>query len=62
MKALAKYAFAPDAFEAQADVLAYLQAQRRGFGFFGRNEDPKVHARVASAQRLHWPNWSTLLS
>ena len=51
MKALAKYAFAPDAFEAQADVLAYLQAQRRGFGFFGRNEDPKVHARVASAQK-----------
>ena len=51
MKALAKYAFAPDAFEAQADVLAYLQGQRRGFGFFGRNEDPKVHARVASAQK-----------
>ena len=51
MKALAKYAFAPDAFEAQANVLAYLQAQRRGFGFFGRNEDPKVHARVASAQK-----------
>ena len=51
MKALAKYAFAPDAFEAQADVLAYLQAQRRGFGFFGGGEDPKVHARVAGAQR-----------
>ena len=51
MKALAKYAFAPDAFEAQANVLAYLQAQRRGFGFFGRNEDPKVHSRVASAQK-----------
>jgi hypothetical protein len=51
MKALATYAFAPDAFEAQADVLAYLQAQRRGFGFFGGGEDPKVHARVAGAQR-----------
>ena len=51
MNALAKYAFAPDAFEAQADVLAYLQAQRRGFGFFGGGEDPKVHARVAGAQR-----------
>ena len=51
MKALAKYAFAPDAFEAQADVLAYLQAQRRGFGFFGGGEDPKVHARVAGTQR-----------
>ena len=51
MKALATYAFAPDAFDAQANVLAYLQAQRRGFGFFGRNEDPKIHARVASAQK-----------
>ena len=31
-------------------MLAYLQAQRRGFGFFGDGEDPKVHARVAGAQ------------
>jgi hypothetical protein len=51
MKALSTYAFAPDAFDAQADVLAYLQAQRRGFGFFGGGEDPKIHARVAAAQR-----------
>ena len=51
MKALSTYAFAPNAFDAQADVLAYLQAQRRGFGFFGGGEDPKIHARVAGAQR-----------
>jgi hypothetical protein len=50
MAALRTYAFAPDAFEAQANVLAYLQSQRRGFGFFGRNEDPRIHARVAGAQ------------
>ena len=50
MEALASYAFAPDAFDAQAKVLGYLQAQRRGFGFFGGGEDPKVHARVAGAQ------------
>ena len=50
MAALRTYAFAPDAFDAQADVLAYLQSQRRGFGFFGRNEDPRIHARVAGAQ------------
>ena len=41
MKALAKYAFAPDAFDAQADVLAYMQAQRRGFGFFGAEKIPR---------------------
>ena len=51
MKALSTYAFAPDAFDAQSDVLAYLQVQRRGFGFFGGGEDPKIHARVAGAQR-----------
>ena len=51
MQALSTYAFAPNAFDAQADVLAYLQAQRRGFGFFGGGEDPKIHARVAGAQR-----------
>ena len=50
MAALRTYAFAPDALDAQADVLAYLQSQRRGFGFFGRNEDPRIHARVAGAQ------------
>ena len=50
MAALRTYAFAPDAFDAQTDVLAYLQSQRRGFGFFGRNEDPRIHARVAGAQ------------
>ena len=50
MEALSSYAFAPDAFNAQAEVLGYLQAQRRGFGFFRGGEDPKVHARVAGAQ------------
>ena len=51
MSALSQYAFAPDAFDAQEGVLAYLQSQRRGFGFYGGGEDPKVHARIASAQR-----------
>ena len=51
MKALKKYAFAPNAFEAAASVYGYLQSQRRGFGFFAQPEDPKIHSRIAAAQR-----------
>ena len=50
MRALARYAFAPDAFEAEASAYAFLQSQRRGFGFFGEAEDPKIHARILGAQ------------
>ena len=51
LEALAKYAFAPDAFDAASSTYRYLQAQRRGFGFFGGPETPQIHARVLSAQR-----------
>ena len=51
MKALAKYAFAPTAFDAPETIYGYLQGQRRGFGFFGEPEDPKIHARILSAQK-----------
>jgi hypothetical protein len=50
MTALSLYAFSPHAFDAASSSYAYLQAQRRGFGFFGRNEDPKIHSRVLGAQ------------
>lgn len=39
---LAKYVWAPDAFEQDKQVYPYLQAQRRGFNFFGNTEDFKV--------------------
>ncbi len=51
MKALATYAFAPNAFDGAESVYGYLQSQRRGFGFFAQPEDPKIHARIASAQK-----------
>ncbi len=51
MKALARYAFAPSAFDASQTIYGYLQGQRRGFGFFSEPEDPKIHARILSAQR-----------
>lgn len=50
MNALAKYAFAPDAFDEGNEMYNYLQRQRRGFGFFGNNEDPRFHDRVKFMQ------------
>ena len=50
MDVLTKYAFAPDAFTVQSDLYNYLQLQRRGFNFFGSNEDPKIHARILGYQ------------
>ncbi|RZM06054.1 MAG: Matrixin, partial [Pedobacter sp.] len=38
---LSKYIFAPDAFDADIELFPYLQLQRRGFNFFGNNEDIK---------------------
>ncbi|MES2655711.1 MAG: zinc-dependent metalloprotease [Bacteroidota bacterium] len=63
METLGKYAFAPDAFAVQNDLYNYLQLQRRGFNFFGTNEDPKVHARILGYQSMllmHLLNPTTL--
>jgi len=38
---LSKYVFSPDAFDADIELFPYLQMQRRGFNFFGNNEDIK---------------------
>jgi Met-zincin/Domain of unknown function (DUF5117) len=46
MKALEKYAFAPNAFSAPKDLYNYLALQRRGYNFFGGPEDPKIHQQV----------------
>lgn len=50
MKALATYAFAPNAMSVPEDVLPYLQMQRRGYNFFGGTEDYKLHDRVEAMQ------------
>lgn len=50
MKTLAEYVFAPDAMEVPAGLAAYMQAQRRGFGFFSSGEDPKLHKRILNVQ------------
>jgi hypothetical protein len=63
MEALSNFAFASNAFAVQNDLYNYLQTQRRGFNFFGTNEDPKIHARVVSYQSMilsHLLNTTTL--
>jgi len=42
MATLAKYIWAPDAFEKDRQVYPYLQMQRRGFNFFSTTEDFKI--------------------
>lgn len=46
IEALNKYAFAPDALATDQKLIKHLQLQRRGFNFFSRSEDPKVHERI----------------
>jgi hypothetical protein len=50
MALLAKYVFAPNAFDADAPLYPYLQQQRRGFGFFGQPEDIKPQIMVQGMQ------------
>lgn len=50
MKAMSELVFAPDAMQVPGELASYLQPQRRGFGFFFKPEDPKLHNRVLSMQ------------
>nr|WP_068892941.1 zinc-dependent metalloprotease [Pedobacter panaciterrae] len=50
MALLGKYVFAPNAFDADSPLFPYLQVQRRGFGFFGNNEDFKPQNTFMSIQ------------
>ena len=52
MVALSTYAFAPNAFANAEALYPYLQQQRRGFSTPYRGEDPKIHERVLSVQRM----------
>jgi len=50
MDVLAKYVFAPNAFDADAQVYPYLQRQRRGFDQGGSGEDFKITSNVLNLQ------------
>jgi hypothetical protein len=43
MKVLREQVFAADAFPLEPSVIGHLQPQRRGFDFFQKTEDPKIH-------------------
>lgn len=51
MDALAKYLFAPNAFDVPEELYRYLQLQRRGYNFFSGTEDPKVHNTLLRMQQ-----------
>lgn len=51
MNVLTTYVFAPEAFTFSNDLYVYLQAQRRGFGFFAQSEDPKIHEQILAIQK-----------
>lgn len=44
--------WAPNALQLPDSLLARVQAQRRGFGFFGTSEDPKVYGTINGIQRI----------
>ena len=50
MQMLRDQIFAPTAFEAEGQLISHLAIQRRGFRHFGKNEDPKIHARAFKIQ------------
>jgi hypothetical protein len=51
MSVLRKEVFAPGAFPAPETVLTHLQPQRRGFDFYGKTEDPKLHELVLTVHK-----------
>ncbi|HRP07572.1 MAG TPA: zinc-dependent metalloprotease, partial [Gemmatimonadales bacterium] len=50
MRLIADDLFAPGAWGVPAEMYNLLQPQRRGFGFFGQTEDPKIHQWVLGMQ------------
>ena len=51
MDVLNRYLFAPDVLQGAEPLLVRLQPQRRGFDFFGKPEDPKVHEALLRVQK-----------
>lgn len=50
MSVLAEQVFAPGVADSAMPALRYLAQQRRGFNFFGANEDPKAHDAIIAVQ------------
>ena len=51
MAALKQYVFAPNAYDVPTDLYNYIAMQRRGFNFYSKPEDPKIHELVLNYQK-----------
>jgi len=51
MKALEKYVFSPKSYYTPNKLYNYLAMQRRGFNFYSKPEDPKIHELVLNNQK-----------
>lgn len=51
MQTLSEYVFSASAIDNMEPLFAYLQRQRRSFEAFGKNEDPKLHTMLLTAQK-----------
>jgi len=51
MRTLSNNFFAPDAITHMEPMYAFLQRQRRGFDGWGRDESPRIHEMLLSAQK-----------
>ena len=50
MKLLSEYAFSPEAFPINSDLLQLVQVERRMFDLYGEHEDPQMHKIVLGIQ------------
>ena len=51
MYVLENLLFSPKSFQIPEALGSYLQQQRRGFDFFGKTEDPKIHETILGIQK-----------
>ena len=51
MQALNKHIFAPDVLQGAESLFVRLQPQRKGFDFYGKPEDPKIHRELLRSQK-----------
>ena len=51
MYVLENLLFSPNSFQIPEALGSYLQQQRRGFDFFGKTEDPKIHETILGIQK-----------
>jgi len=59
MRVLSTYILSPRAFDADKELYAYLQRQRRGFNFGSRTEDPKI---IDAASNIYQTTFQFILN